>query len=175
MRTLRHVGTTAGALTLALVCASGADAAVAPSAVNRDRGVVTICHRTSSLAEPYVLIRVKKGSREYRRHLAHRRYSTRYGLTDYFDGLDGRYKRLADCPDWWSSELDWPFDDEGKLVRKQQKQSESQTQNLHIHLSDTQKGKYKTYKQRKIQGGKPKRANRPAVKGVREKGVLRAR
>lgn len=179
MRTSRRAGVVAGALTLALAAGSGAGAVAAADPGLGGSGFVYICHRTSSLAHPYKLVKVRRDSVQFTRHLQHRAYSDRHGFRDLIDGVDGRFRALADCPEWWDLQ-DRNFKPykprRNGLKNKQQKLKQRQGQDLHIHLYDNEsaKKKHRTYKRKKIKAGQRPAQKKRVQAGVRDKRALRS-
>ena len=177
MRTSRRAGPVAGALTLALVGGSGAVAMADPGLGSREW--VRICHRTSSLAHPYELLKVRRDSVQFTRHLQHRAYTDRHGFRDLVDGVDGRIRTLEDCPEWWDLQdrnfkpYKWHRHEQHN---KQKKLKQNQGQDLHIYLYDKKKGekkRHETYKPRKLKPSQKPKTRKLAPRGVRPKGIVR--
>ena len=180
MRTSRGAGAIAGALAIVLACGQGAVAAADPG-IGAGRGLVKICHRTSSLSHPYELLKVRRDSGQFTRHLQHRAYTDRHGFRDVIDGVDGRIDSLEDCPEWWDLQSDWPYkayknEHRHEIRNKQKKLKQRQGQDLHIHLYDkkSKKRQYETYKPREMGPARKPKARRLLPKGVRPKGDVRS-
>ncbi|WP_106402906.1 hypothetical protein [Actinocorallia populi] len=183
MRTSRRAGTVAGALALALAGGSGAVAVADPG--HGSRGLVKICHRTSSLAHPYELLKVRRDSVQFTRHLQHRSYTDRHGFRDLVDGVDGRIDSLEDCPEWWDLQdrtfkpYKWHRHEQHTKHNKQEKLKQKQGQDLHIHLYDNKKNhkskkRHETYKPRELKPAQKPKTRKLAPRGVRPKGTVRA-
>jgi hypothetical protein len=183
MRTSRGAGAIAGALAIVLACGQGAVAAADPG-IGSGRGLVKICHRTSSLSHPYELLKVRRDSAQFTRHLQHRAYTDRHGFRDVIDGVDGRIQSLEDCPEWWDLQSDWPYkayknehrnESRHEHRNRQEKLRQKQGQDLHIHLYDKKKKqRYETYKPREIKPARKPRARKLLPRGVRPKGDVRS-
>lgn len=175
MRTSRRAGVIAGALTMALACGPWAVAAADPG--SGSRGLVKICHRTSSLAHPYELVKVRRDSVHFNQHLQHRAYSDRHGFRDLVDGVDGRIQTLEDCPEWWDLQdrTFKPYKFHRRELRNdQQKQKQKQGQDIHIYLNKKEKAEHRTYRPRAIRPGQKPKMRKLAPRGVRPKGTVRS-